>query len=606
MYTLSSRLKSLTLISLMILMLNISGYIIYQLMPTFNFNGGFFNNLSFSSDKIQIKILLSNQTINYLKNIGIDPQSYKNHIIELQKKFTLAKIKTKIITEKELNKLNKNDILIAFDTYNLSSYAKKEIEKFLKEGGNLIFNYRFAYFDEYNRFLKDKEIEKITHLQKKADTISKKEAPFFIAKIISPLNQSQNDYRQDLIIYDPLPIFHSQYTPDLVMTNWEVSSTPILNNKHLSINDDGIAWHGFYGKGKWFYFSFPMYVFLDMNENYFKQLFKDMISFFNNPITIIKYPFLDTKNAIFTSEDTEFKYPYGLNFAKLAHEKNIPVTLFCVAKLAKKYENLTKEIAKFKNCEIGSHSYSHIKIMGTNSSIMQREIVYSKKLLEKITGRKIYGFRPPREEIDTKMEDFIKKAGYKYVMEKTKPYMLPKEEHKGFLTLPRHGTDDYIYLIETDWSKEEILKNIIEETKFLTSINAIYTLSVHTHLLSYKTNITILAKYYDYLNKHKNLHPQKGIDIINKFQFAKNIKINFSQNASYIVIHINNTNPFPIKNFTFRIYYPNIKINNIYPEIINYKISIINKNEKRRFLDLRIGKISPKTSINIMINYDPL
>jgi len=604
MFILSRRFYSLILISLMILMLSISGFIIYQLMPTFKFNGGFFKNFSLSNP--QIKILLSNQTINYLSNIGIDPNSYKQHILKLQKKLKQAHINSQIISEKELNKLNKNNILIAFDTYNLSSYAKKEIENFLENGGNLIFNYRFAYINEYNKFLGEKEIEKITHLQKKADTISKKDAPFYISKIISPLNQNQNDYRQDLIIYDPLPIFHSNYTPDLLMTNWEVSSTPILNNKHLSINDDGIAWHGFYGKGKWFYFSFPMYVFLDMNGNYFKKLFSDMINFFNNPITVIKYPFLDSPNAIFISEDTEYKYPYGLNFAKLAHKKHIPVTLFCVAKLAKKYENITKEISTFKNCEIGSHSYSHVKIMGTNSSIMQREIVYSKKLLEKITERKIYGFRPPREEIDKKMEDFINKAGYKYVMEKTKPYMLPKEEHKGFLTLPRHGTDDYIYLIETDWSKEKILKNIIRETNFLTSINAIYTLSVHTHLLSYKTNITILAQYFDYLNFHKNLYPQKGIDIINKFKLTKNIKITYSKNAYNIILTIQNNNKYHIKNFTFRIYYPNIEIKNIYPEIINYKVSIIKNNKERRYLDLRIDKIPPKTGLNIFIEYKNL
>jgi len=109
MYILSRRFYSLILISLMILMLSISGFIIYQLMPTFKFNGGFFKNFSLSNDKI--KILLSNQTINYLSNIGIDPNSYKNHILELQKKFQKANIKTQIINEKELNKLNKNDIL---------------------------------------------------------------------------------------------------------------------------------------------------------------------------------------------------------------------------------------------------------------------------------------------------------------------------------------------------------------------------------------------------------------------------------------------------------------------------------------------------------------
>jgi len=604
MFSLSKKLYPLLFLLLLVSLISTSGIIIYQLMPKLSKNFTF--NLDIKNKKV--KILLSKQTINYLNNIGINPNAYQNNISEFLDKLKKVGIKTKIIDEKDLINLNKNDILIAFDTYAVSDFAKKQIETFLKNGGNLIFNYRFAYFNEYGHFLKDAEIKKITGLRKKVDTITKSEAPFFITKIMSPISTNQNDNRQDFVFYDPLPIYHSDFTPDMLMTNWQITSTPVLNitKKHLSVNDDGIGWHGFYGKGKWFYFSFPMYVFLDMKENYFKNFFYSIINYLKNPISIAKYPFLDTPNAVFISEDTEYKYPYALNFANLAKEKNIDVTLFCVAKLAKEYENITKQISTYKNCEIGSHSYSHIKIVGTSNKIMEREIIYSKKLLEQITGKTVYGFRPPREEIDKKMEDFINEAGYIYIMEKTKPYLLPKEEHKGFITLPRHGTDDYIYLIDTDWSKKKILENIIEETKFLTAINGIYTLSVHTHLLSYKSNISVLAKYFDYLNKHKNLYPQKGIDIIRKFKLIKNIHFKITQNINTIILDIFNSNNEKLINPTFRIYWPNIKIDKIVPEVINYKITIVQNNTKRRYTDIRINKIPPKTTVKVIIYYSNL
>jgi len=602
MYSLSKKFYSLLTLALIFFLLAISGLLIYQLLPKISENFTFNIDIKHKT----VKILLSNETINYLNNIGINPNAYQNNISEFLNKLKNSGIETKIIHEKDLINLNKNDILIAFDTYAVSEFAKKEIEKFLKNGGNLIFNYRFAYFNENGAFLKDAEIEKITKFIKTTDTITKSQAPFFITKIISPINTKQNDYRQDFVFYDPLPLFHSDYVPDMLMTNWNVSLTPILNKKHISVYDDGIAWHGFYGKGKWFYFSFPMYVFLDMKENYFKNLFGSIINYFKNPISIAKYPYLNTPNAVFISEDTEYQYPYAINFANLAKEKDINVTLFCVAKLANEYQNLTKKISTYKNCEIGSHSYSHIKIVGTNDKIMKREIIYSKKLIEKIIGKKIYGFRPPREEIDKKMEDYINKAGYVYIMEKTKPYLLPQEEHKGFFTIPRHGTDDYIYLIDTDWSKKQILQNIINETNFLTAINGIYTLIIHTHLLSYKTNITILAEYFDYLNNHKNLFPQKGIDIVKKVKLTKNIHFDISQNINTIILSIYNNNKEALINPTFRIYWPNVKIKKIVPEVINYKISIVKNNEKRRFTDIRINKIPPKTTVKVILYYSEL
>ncbi len=412
--------------------------------------------------------------------------------------------------------------------------------------------------------------------------------------------------REYLTLYDSLPIYHSNYIPDIILTNWALTATPYINNQFLDIKDSGIAWHGFYGKGKWFYFSFPIYVFLDMHFNTFNKIISNIIKFVKSPVTISSYPFLDKKNTVFISEDTEFKYPYGYNFATLAHKHHIKVTLFAVAKLAKEYENITKAIAKYKNCEIGSHSYSHIKIMGTTPNIMQREIVYSKQLLEQITDRKIYGFRPPREEIDNKMRRYIKKAGYMYVMEKTKPYIVPKKEKLNIITIPRIGTDDYEYLVNTDYNKSQILQSIIRETNLITSLNGVFTLSVHTHLLSYKSNISVLDKYFTYLNNRPDLNPLLGNEIARKAILSENIKFNYTFTTNIISLHISNLNSEDIKNLTFRIYTPNIAITDITPEIINQKIEIIHKNKKRRYYDVRLNSIKARSTIHILIHFKNL
>ncbi len=594
-----NKLKTLLVFIFIFLLAILSGFVIYQLMPNINFS------VYLNNERPTFKILLSNNTLNILKLKNLNPQKYKNDIVKLALRLKQNGFNYKIISEKDLIFLNKNDILISPDTYAISTFAKNEIKNFLAKGGTFVFNFRFGYFDENQHFLNAKTIEEITNLKKKIEAIPKNKAIFYIHKRISPLNMSDNPTREDLVIYDSLPIFHSNFIPDIVLTNWSVTSSPQIQNHNLSIYDDGIAWHGFYGKGKWFYFSFPAYVFLDMNDKEFKKIFSNIASYSNNLISISSYPFLDKPNAVFISEDTEYKYPYGYNFAKLANEYNIDVTLFAVAKLAKKYENITKAIAQFKNCEIGSHSYSHSKILGAPIEVLKQEIIYSKKLLEKITGRKIYGFRPPREEIDDRIEKMLKEAGYIYVMEKPKPFLLPFTKKYGIITIPRHGTDDYTYLIDTDFNKSQIFHNIILENNFVTALNGVYTLSVHTHLLAYKTNISVLEKYFKYL-QNKYFYPMKGKDIATKALLAQNISYDYSASSNIITLNISNNNNQEVKNLTFRIYTPTIKIINFTPEIDKYNVKIVSQNKLKRFYDVQINKIPPKTTIVIFIKYKRL
>ncbi|WP_456489346.1 hypothetical protein, partial [Caminibacter pacificus] len=225
----------------------------------------------------------------------------------------------------------------------------------------------------------------------------------------------------------------------------------------------------------------------------------------------------------------------------------------------------------------------------------------SKEILEKISGQKVYGFRPPREEIDKLMEIWLRKAGYIYVMEKTKSHLLPREDYEDLITLPRHGTDDYNYLINLNWDKKKILNNIIKETDLLTNMNILYTLSIHTHLLSYKTNLDVIAKYFDYLNKHPKIVAMKGIDIAKRAIMLQNLKIDTENFANKTVIKISNNSKFHIKNGKFRIYHPSTKITKIIPELITTKVKIIKKTKD--YDDIQINEIPPKTTVTLFVSF---
>ncbi|AZV47122.1 hypothetical protein C3L23_07500 [Nautilia sp. PV-1] len=579
------------------LIILIAGYLSYQFIPKKE-NSFFY----FSKTKKTVYFLQSQENEIYLNKIGASVDAYEDKINQFIKKLSSDKINSKIINESNIADLKNGDTLIVLDDYYISDKTMSNIKNFLKKGGNLLFNYHFGYISDRG-FIKAKSIEKITGLKYLSESVSRASSNFYVSKILSPLNLGENSYRHDLVLYanDTVPLFHSKYTPDAILTNWEITSTPILNKKMLPVKDSGIIWHGFYGKGKWFYFSFPSYVFLDMPKNTFDKFFNNISSYMNNTFSIAKYPFLDSKNAIFISEDTEYKYTNMIHFAKLAHKYNIPVTLFCVAELAQKYPQITKEAAELSNVEIGSHSYSHTKIQGAPLKKVIKEILGSKEILEKITGKPVFGFRPPREEIDKTMENELRKAGYKYVMEKTKPYLLPEEEYDKLITIPRHGTDDYIYLINLNWDKAQILKKIIQETNMLTSINAVYTLSVHTHLLSYKSNLDVSEKYFNYLIKHKNLHPFKGIEITNRIKMNKKITLSIQPMNDKTFLYIHNKNAAQIKNFSLRIYWPNSKNIKIIPELSNVKIKTLEQNIQRKYTDIKIDLLRPKSTISLIL-----
>lgn len=189
-------------------------------------------------------------------------------------------------------------------------------------------------------------------------------------------------------------------------------------------------------------------------------------------------------------------------------------------------------------------------------------------------------------------------------MEKTKAFLLPRYEYYHLIDIPRHGTDDYTYLVYLDWNKTQILKKIIQETNMLTSLNALYTLSVHTHLLSYKTNISVENQYFNYLNKHKNIKTFKGYQLAKRAIWLSNIYLSYKKVGDMIILNVTNNNDEKIRNFSFRIYWPNARITSVTPELINVKISKIAQNDERKYTDYKINTLMPKSTVSFIIKYE--
>ncbi len=547
----------------------------------------------------EIYILKSDDTISFYKSRKLNYENYINRIDEIDKIIRNFGYKTKIIGDSDVKNLKSNSILMLFDTLVVSKSNIEKIIEFVKNGGSLYFNFNVAFNSgDYliNKITGFKQYEKFTHFD------FKKSSPFATPKILSPITTYvPNGERMDLILYEMLPVFKTPnyLEPDLLATNWQQTSTPtfIKNNQIISISDAGLTWHGSKKRGRWVYCNFPSYSITeeDKKSNYFKKLLRGIVEYLDRDVIVRKYPYVDVDNVVFVSEDTEYRYESFISYYSLGIKYKFPLTAFCVANLSKKYADIFYNAVTSPYLEIASHSTTHKKIIDKDDATIANETIGSKKILEALSKKvNVRGFRPPREEINQKMVDDLIKGKYTYLMEKNKGRLYPFFEHKGLLTIPRTATDDYQYLVSLDWNKKEILKKMKEETKMIAYLNGIYAFSMHTHLMAFSKNITILEDYIKFVKANPYLKPMFGYEVSKKSIQAMNIDIKYQkkgENRGEIIIE--NRNSENIKNFTFRLYIKpkfGIKLSS------NLKLSK-KKRDRLNEYNVRVEEL-PKNSIN--------
>ncbi|MFH0936535.1 MAG: polysaccharide deacetylase family protein [Candidatus Woesearchaeota archaeon] len=113
------------------------------------------------------------------------------------------------------------------------------------------------------------------------------------------------------------------------------------------------------------------------------------------------------------NKNDQFNLSYigTLNILRLLNKNNIRSTFFITSTFAEKYPSLIKEISK--KHEIANHGYSHehnYKKMDSQQAL--DFIKKSKFIIEKIIGKKIYGFRAPG--LFAPKYKVIKESGHEY------------------------------------------------------------------------------------------------------------------------------------------------------------------------------------------------
>ncbi len=109
-------------------------------------------------------------------------------------------------------------------------------------------------------------------------------------------------------------------------------------------------------------------------------------------------------------------YPAVDLIRKILNKKNLKITFFVVAWLAKKHPNIIRRL-KNDGHEVASHGFWHEQLFCLPEKELIFDIRISKKILEDCIGENVYGYRAPGFSLMPEMDwvfDLIKDTGYKY------------------------------------------------------------------------------------------------------------------------------------------------------------------------------------------------
>jgi len=587
-----------------LLLIGILSYVSFYLFENY------FSNSFLGSTNAKTIYFLKSDTLQnmYAKN-NMDYEDYTKRVSYLKNILKKHNYNTKNIYAEKLKTIQKNSSLIAMDMMSLSPKEIAQIDSFVQNGGRILFNFTSGFLDRSLKYNSDNLVYKISGLKLDKDIntikLDPKSSIYISTKILSPLTYPLKDsYAMDINVYDPLPVFEpckSAY-PDAYLTNWpQTNYIKISKTKELDYAESSVLWHGTKGIGKWVYFSFPSYVFMDIKPKKYEKLFVSMVEYLQNMISVIPYPYVDAKNVVFVSEDTEYKFENLKNFYEISLKHKFPVTAFCVANLAQKNAKIMQEVSKSPYMEIGSHSYTHKQIVGMGDDVYKRESIGSKQLLDTITNQNIIGFRAPREEIDEKLLKYLKEGGFKYILNEGEN-RLSGYFKDGILIIPRHATDDYSYLINLDWSADEILKNMIKELNVVVRLDGMYTLSTHTHLMTFGENIKIVDRFFEYVKGCKDMYPMNGRMIYKRLRQIKNVKLSLQKSSKKVMLQIENFNDDEVEDIHFEIDIdPDKKIKNVESEIVGVKTDIKQLSDTRYLLVVK--SLKPDSKIVVFLNY---
>jgi len=583
-------------------------YLTFFLIENFADQGSVFIKKHPKSD---IYILDSTYTRKTINEWGLAEQDYSKQLEMFASFFNKSPYKVRRVNESQLASLSSDSVLLILDAVTLSDDNLMNIEAYVNQGGSLLINHQAGFNDPAGNYRGGEFVKSLTGLEYNPNASEQlsNEGLFVTPKIFSPVTEHlSKGKRLSLVVYEQLPLFKNfgNTHPDVLLTNWARSNTPIsFDKKVIPLDSAGAMWHGHKEKGRWVYFNFPSYVFdaKGSQAQEFDNLLKGVIDFLRLPSQIQIMPYLNYESVALVFEDVEYQYETIDRFIDLANRHQVPLTTFQVVNEALLQPDVLKRSQTSPLIEVASHSYSHGEIVGRDKDVLEKELVESKKALS-TKDKNVVGFRPPREEIDEQMINTLIDADYSYVLSGAQDNLYPEIIENDFVVLPRTGTDDYEFFVKGNMSFESIRETVALEENLIRSLNGIYTLGVHTHLMTYGENIDILDDILRSMKQNKSINLMTAREIVERVRLANNVEYGVNTTSKNHIINLTNHNQVTVDNLVLRLYWQGSEpVNKITSDIVGSKVSAKHF-IKRKYSDIHVARLKANANMSIVVTYE--
>ena len=168
--------------------------------------------------------------------------------------------------------------------------------------------------------------------------------------------------------------------------------------------------------------------------------FKEHIKYYLDNFKIIPINKYMDHNIDTLSITIDDGYKDNLDAVEILNKYNIPFTLYVTLNTLDTEGYLStediKSLSSLANCEIGSHSYDHVRLDTISNDKILYQLSESKKILESITGNKISGISYPYGSYNEYTLSVLKSIGYEYASssikgkntKETNKYLLRRSE----------------------------------------------------------------------------------------------------------------------------------------------------------------------------------
>ena len=348
------------------------------------------------------------------------------------------------------------------------------------------------------------------------------------------------------------------------------------------------------GKFVWIGFDFTDVVGTKIHQEAFNNLLINSISWLEskNSAWVEAWP-KGEKSAVIVSCDVEFEFDKIINATKILNEENIAGQYYILTDV------MTTDAMNqiLQNGDVGLHGDNHDVFQYQSYNQQYDRIEEAKKVLEKTSGRKILGFRPPETVYDENSIEALKKLQFNflasdYIEDRSVPQFYDNEN--DLLVIPQTGYDDYDILIKfkiDDYNKQA--ERYLLDYNRVNEEGGLYVLNYHSQLQCLKENVQALKICIDEFKKN-NSWIATANDVNNWWRKANNLSVSIlNANEESLTIELKNKANFKIEDAAVGLYLGSLKSNN------NFSVTSKNKSLKYDFnsennqIKIYVDEVSP-------------